>query len=85
MWGFGTIGLPPSEIAVHPAEKSDRYEFYLLCDDVTVFTAKMKEHGLACSAVEDRGWGLVTRLTLPGGGNLGVYQPRHARPEAMSG
>jgi hypothetical protein len=29
------------------------------------------------------GWGVLTKLTLPGGGELGVYQPRHARPESM--
>jgi hypothetical protein len=26
---------------------------------------------------------MLTQLTLPGGGKLGVYQPRHARPQPM--
>jgi hypothetical protein len=31
----------------------------------------------------NQGWGMLTQLTLPGGGKLGVYQPRHGRPEPM--
>jgi hypothetical protein len=60
------------------------YEFYLMCDDVERFIEEMKEHGIACAPVRDEGWGMLTQLALPGGGKLGVYQPRHARPKAMS-
>jgi hypothetical protein len=35
--------------------------------------------------VRDLGWGLLTQVVLPGGGKLGVYQPRHARPPAVRG
>ena len=56
-----------------------------MCDDVGALVAEMEEHGIASEPVEDQGWGLITRQTLPGGGKLGVYQPRHARPEPMSG
>jgi hypothetical protein len=45
-----------------------------------LFVAEMKKRGIACSAVKDEGWGLLTQLTLPGGGKIGVYQPRHPRP-----
>jgi len=81
--GWLIFGLPPAEVAVHPSDKNDVHEFYLMCDDVEVLMAEMKEHGIACDPVQDQGWGLVTKLTLPGGGKLGVYQPRHARPEPM--
>ena len=81
--GWLIFGLPPAEVAVHPSEKNDVHEFYLMCDDVEGFVAEMKEHGITSSPVQDAGWGLITQLTLPGGGKLGVYQPRHARPEAM--
>lgn len=57
--------------------------FFLMCDDVVAFVTQMRTHGIACRAVEDRGWGVLTQLSLPGGGTLGVCQPRHARPEAM--
>jgi 2-polyprenyl-6-hydroxyphenyl methylase/3-demethylubiquinone-9 3-methyltransferase len=83
--GWLIFGLPPAEIAVHPSERNDVQELYLMCDDVEAFTLEMKRRGIAVSPVKDEGWGILTQLTLPGGGKLGVYQPRHARPEAMSG
>jgi hypothetical protein len=83
--GWLIFGLPPAEVAVHPSEENNQHEFYLMCDDIEAFVAQMKEKGVACGPVQDMGWGLLSQLTLPGGGNLGVYQPRHARPEPMSG
>jgi len=82
--GWLIFGLPPSEVAVHPAETSGAQELYLMCDDVEAFVADMATHGIACGPVQNQGWGLLTQLTLPGGGKLGVYQPRHARPEPMA-
>jgi hypothetical protein len=82
--GWLIFGLPPAEVAVHPSEKDDIHEFYLMCDDVEAFAAEMEKKSVACGPVQDMGWGLLTQLTLPGGGKLGVYQPRHARPEVMS-
>lgn len=83
--GWLIFGLPPAEVAVHPSEKNDVHEFYLMCDDVAAFVASMKKRAIACGPVQNRGWGLLTQLVLPGGGRLGVYQPRHARPRAMGG
>lgn len=78
--GWLIFALPPAEVAVHPATGHGRHELYLMCDDVQAFVAGMKKHGIACGAVKNERWGLLTELTLPGGGNLGVYQPRHSRP-----
>jgi hypothetical protein len=83
--GWLIFGLPPAEVAVHPSDKNDIHEFYLMCDNVEAFIAEMKQHNIVCEPVQDQGWGLLTQLTLPGGGKLGVYQPRHARPNAMPG
>jgi hypothetical protein len=80
--GWLIFGLPPSEVAVHPADGNDRHELYLMCDDVAAFVAEMRAQRIACGEVRDQGWGLLTQLTLPGGGTIGVYQPRHARPPA---
>ena len=55
-----------------------------MCDDVNAFIAELTKHQIACDPVRDQGDGLFTQLTLPGGGKLGVYQPRHARPLAMN-
>jgi hypothetical protein len=78
------FGLPPAEVAVHPGEKNDVHEFYLMCDDVEVLIASMKRRGIACSPARDQGYGVFTQLTLPGGGSLSVYQPRHARPKPVA-
>ncbi|CAM2070378.1 VOC domain-containing protein [Sulfidibacter corallicola] len=79
--GWLIFGLPPSEVAVHPAEKNDTHELFLMCDDIEAVVARLAEREIACEPVQDQGWGLLTYLTLPGGGRLGVYQPRHERPQ----
>src|SRR5947207_14403558 len=78
--GWLIFGLPPAEVAVHPGEQNDEHELYLLCEDVEAFVQHMTAKGVTCGPVMNRGWGLLTEVTLPGGGKLGVYQPRHARP-----
>lgn len=83
--GWLIFGTPPAEVAVHPSEMNDIHEFYLMCDDIEAFVAEMAQRHVVCGPVRDESWGLITRVTLPGGGTLGVYQPRHARPDSMSG
>ncbi|HKO03031.1 MAG TPA: extradiol dioxygenase [Thermoanaerobaculia bacterium] len=80
--GWLIFGLPPAEVAVHPGD-NNTHELYFMCDDVNAFIANMKERGIACDEVQNQGWGMLTHITLPGGGKLGVYQPRHARPQSM--
>lgn len=80
--GWLIFGLPPSEVAVHPGDENDVHELYLMCRDIRTFVSAMKERGIACGEVLERGWGLLSEMELPGGGKLGVYQPRHARPKA---
>jgi hypothetical protein len=78
--GWLIFALPASEIAVHPADTNGGHEIYLMVEDVKVFIAEMTRRGVMCTAPQDQGWGVLTQLSLPGGGQLGVYQPRHARP-----
>ena len=68
---------------MHPSDENDAHALYLMCDDIEATVAAMARRGIACGPVKNEGWGLLTRLTLPGGGTLGVYEPRHARPKAM--
>src|SRR3989442_12982369 len=82
--GWLIFGLPPAEVAVHPSEKNNVHEFYLMTDDVAAFIADMKENGIACSPARNLGWGVLTEGTLPGGGKLGVLQPRHERPKGRA-
>jgi hypothetical protein len=82
--GWLIFGLPPAELAVHPSNKNNVHEFYFMCDDIQALKAAMRERGIKCATVQNQGWGLLTQVTLPGGGKLGIYQPRHARPKGMS-
>jgi catechol 2,3-dioxygenase-like lactoylglutathione lyase family enzyme len=80
--GWLIFGLPPSEVAVHPAENGEEaHEFYLMCDDVNAFVADMSARGVVCGPIHNQPWGSLTQIALPSGAKLGVYQPRHARPE----
>ena len=81
--GWLIFGLPPAEVAVHPSSKNDVHELYLMCDDIEAFVEEMKTHNIVCSPVQNERWGVLAQMTLPGGGKLGIYQPRHARPDAM--
>jgi hypothetical protein len=81
--GWLIFALPPAEIAVHPSENNDIHEFYFLCDNVEAFIAEMTKQRIACLPVREQRYGLFTQITLPGGGKLGIYEPRHARPKAM--
>ncbi len=76
--GWLIFALPPAEIAVHPAEEGGRAELYLMCDDVTATVAALQGEAIEVARpVSDQGWGLLTAITLPGGVELGLYQPRH--------
>jgi hypothetical protein len=81
--GWLIFGLPPAEVAVHPSEENDVHEFYLMCDDIEAFIADMEKRNVVCGPAQDLGWGILTQVTLPGGGKLGIYQPEHPRPKPM--
>jgi len=82
--GWLIFGLPPAELAVHPSNRNDVHEFYLICDDVNALIAEMRKRRVDFSEVKDQGWGLLTQVSLPAGGRLGIYQPRHARPNVQT-
>ena len=78
--GWLIFALPPAEVAVHPSDTNGRHELYLMTENLEVFVAAMGARGVGCTPPQDQGWGVLTSVTLPGGGTLGVYEPRHARP-----
>jgi hypothetical protein len=81
--GWLIFGLPPAELAFHDSAKNNVEEFYFMTDDLEDLIAEMKKHKIKCSPVQKQPWGLLTKLKLPGGGNLKVYQPLHVRPKAV--
>jgi hypothetical protein len=78
--GWLIFKLPPAEVAVHPSDENDLHEFYLMTDDLDLEIRSLQKAGVTCDAVSQQGWGRSTRIQLPGGGTLGLYQPRHQRP-----
>jgi predicted enzyme related to lactoylglutathione lyase len=75
------FALPPAELAAHPAEEGGQHELYLMCDDVNTTMAELKAKGVdVAQPIRDEGFGLVTAIRLPSGGEIGLYQPRHASP-----
>ncbi len=78
--GWLIFKLPPSEVAIHPSDENDRHEFYLMTDDLDAEMSELTKAGVACGEISQQAWGRLTRIKLPGGGKLGLYQPRHERP-----
>ena len=86
--GWLIFGLPPAEMAVHPADGTFTQRhgdqtmlgvvLYLMCDDVTAEVKGLEGRGVRCSKIEDAGWGIRTTIRLPSGGDIGLYQPKHA-------
>lgn len=75
--GWLIFKLPPSELAFHPGKENGGAEFYLMCDDVDAEIARLTALGRACDPIREERWGRLTSFTLPGGGKLAMYQPKH--------
>ena len=71
------FALPPAEAAFHPDEKNDRHELYFMCDDLKSTMESLQKNKVKTGAVKKERWGILTDLTLPGGGRIGLYQPKH--------
>lgn len=71
------FALPPAELGIHPTNGKAHHELYLMCDDIHATIVELARKGVKASPIADRGWGLVTSIRLPGGDELGLYEPRH--------
>jgi catechol 2,3-dioxygenase-like lactoylglutathione lyase family enzyme len=79
--GWLIFALPPAELAVHPDDAGGRHELYLMCDDVHATVRELTAKGAVFTReVSDAGFGLLTAIALPGGGEVGLYEPRHPSP-----
>lgn len=78
--GWLIFALPPAELAIHPGN-SGRHELYLMCSDLDATLGQLKSRGVQIDAhIHDQPWGRLASITLPGGGELSVYEPRHPIP-----
>ena len=78
--GWLIFALPPSEAAFHDSAKNDHHELYLMCDDIAATLKDLKSKKVKVSDVTDQRWGKLATFTLPGGGKVGIYEPKHPSP-----
>src|SRR5215813_5432858 len=81
--GWLIFALPPAELAVHPAEEIDRHELFFMCDDLKAEIAALGEKGVRVTDVQEAQCGSIARIRFPGGGEVRLYQPRHALAVAL--
>jgi catechol 2,3-dioxygenase-like lactoylglutathione lyase family enzyme len=75
--GWLIFAMPPAEAAFHPSDDNDVHELYFMCEDLKSEMSVLTEKGVHCSEVQEAPWGSITRFQLPGGGKIGLYQPKH--------
>jgi catechol 2,3-dioxygenase-like lactoylglutathione lyase family enzyme len=87
--GWLIFALPPAEVAIHPTDEQEHHDLYLLCEDIEATAQELERRGVPLKRPFDEArWGRVAEITLPGGGQIGLYQPKHplahAKMEARS-
>jgi catechol 2,3-dioxygenase-like lactoylglutathione lyase family enzyme len=75
--GWLIFALPPAEAALHPSDENGVHELYFMCDDLKAEMASFAKKNVECSEVQEARWGSITKIRLPGGGEIGLYQPKH--------
>jgi hypothetical protein len=75
--GWLIFALPPAEAAIHPSDESGTQEVYFMCDDLKAEIAYLTENSVVCAEIQEARWGSITKVRLPGGGEVGLYQPKH--------
>jgi catechol 2,3-dioxygenase-like lactoylglutathione lyase family enzyme len=75
--GWLIFGLPPGEAAFHPSDENGLHELYFICDGLKAEIASLAKKGVKCFEVQEARWGSITKMQLPSGGEVGLYQPKH--------
>ena len=75
--GWLIFALPPAELAFHPSDENGAHELYFMCDDLKAEMVSLAKKDVECSKVQEARWGSITKIRLPGGGEVGLYQPKH--------
>jgi hypothetical protein len=78
--GWLIFAMPPLEAAFHDSEKNDQHELFLMCDDLVATLRDLKSKHVTVSDVREQRWGNLASLILPGGGKIGLYEPKHPSP-----
>jgi len=81
--GWLIFALPPAEAAFHPSEENGVHELYFMCGDLKTEMASLAKQGVKCSEVQEERWGFITKMRLPGGSDVCLYQPKHPTASAL--
>jgi hypothetical protein len=81
--GWLIFALPPAEVAFHPNDTNNKHELWFMCKDIVEEVKSLKLKGVPCTDVKDEPWGMLTMITLPSGGEIGIYQPKHPTAVVM--
>ena len=86
--GWLIFKLPPAEVGIHPTDggevPSGRHQLYLTCDDLDATIAELAAKGVELAEpIHEERWGRVTAIVVPGGGQLGLYEPKHPLASAL--
>jgi predicted enzyme related to lactoylglutathione lyase len=83
--GWLIFALPPAELGIHPTDKSNSHELFLICDDIKATVKELKNKGVEFSRpIKNEQWGQITYIKIPGGGEMGLYQPKHPTAARIS-
>lgn len=81
--GWLIFRLPPAELGIHPAEGPAAeagmlHQITFICDDIRRTVGDLRAKGIIIHGEpEDQGWGITAMMSLPGGVEVMLYQPRH--------
>ena len=79
--GWLIFALPPAEAAFHPSDENGVHELFFMCDNLKAEMASLAKKGVKCSKIQEARWGSITKMRLPGGGGIRLYQRKH--PSAL--
>lgn len=74
--GWLIFAAPPTEMGVHPGEQPG-HSISLMCDNLETTMGDLQSKGVEFGPVEERTYGTVTTMHLPGGLRMMLYQPSH--------
>ncbi|HXY50057.1 MAG TPA: extradiol dioxygenase [Terriglobales bacterium] len=78
--GWLIFALPQLEAAFHDSEKNNQHELYLMCDDIASTLKDLRSKNVKVSRITEQRWGKLASITLPSGGEIGIYEPTHPSP-----
>jgi predicted enzyme related to lactoylglutathione lyase len=85
--GWLIFVLPPTELGIHPAgtivadphagQNLSAATLYLMCENLDATLKMLASKNVGHTDVLVAEWGVTTTIRLPGGGDLGLYEPHH--------